>query len=189
MRARLGLLVAGAVALLPLAACEPSDPAVERISRTPGGGVPNGPSFAPTISDSGRYVAFVSEASTIDSGDVNGSADVFRHDRTTGETELLTRGGDGPSGFAPTCFAFDRGEPGCDDEPQRPEAPAISDDGRFVAFTSFARNLAGPVAAPSNIYVFDRQTFTTTLVSQSTGGAPGNGTSLSVAISGNGRVV
>jgi Tol biopolymer transport system component len=189
MRARHGLLALAAVALLPLVACEPTDPAVERVSRTFDGGVPNGPSVTPAISDGGRFVAFVSEASNIQSGDGNGSADVFVHDRSEHFTDDLTRGGDGPSGWAPSCFAFDRGEPTCGNEPSRPEAPAISDDGRYVAFTSFARNLDGPVAAPSNIYVFDRQTFDTTLVSRSTAGAPGNGPSLSVAISGNGRVV
>src|SRR5215208_5935437 len=168
MRARSGLLAVAAVALLPLTACEPTDPAVERISETnDDGAVPNGPSFAPTINDGGRYVAFVSDASNIDFGDGNGSADVFLHDRTTGGTDLLTRGGDGPSGYAPTCLAFDQSEPGCGNEPTRPEAPAISDDGRYVAFTSFARNLAGPVTAPSNIYVFDQQTFRTALVSRS----------------------
>ena len=183
-------LTLAAIGALPLVACEPSDPAVERISAAQeGGGVPNGPSSTPAISDSGRYVTFVSDAGNVDVGDGNGSADVFLHDRTTDRTDLLTRGGDGPSGYAPTCLAFEQSQPACGDEPTRPEAPAISDDGRYVAFTSFARNLDGPVAATSNTYVFDQQTFRTTLVSRSTAGAPGNGPSLSVAISGNGRLV
>jgi Tol biopolymer transport system component len=189
MRGRRRLLAVAGVALLPLTACEPTDPAVERISQSDSGGVPNGPSSTPAISDSGRYVAFVSEASNIAFADDNGSADVFLHDRTTGGTGLVTRGGDGPSGYAPTCLAFQQSEPVCGDEPSRPEAPAISDDGRYVAFTSCARNRDGVVAAPSNIYVFDQNTSRTTLISRSTAGAPGNAPSLSVAISGNGRVV
>jgi len=188
MRARLGLLVAGAVALLPLAACEPSDPAVERISRTPGGGVPNGPSFAPTISDSGRYVAFVSEASNIGFGGDNGVADVFVHDRTTRRTEDVTSG-NAPSGYAPYCFGFEGGGPHCTSYPVRPQAPAISDDGRFVAFTSYVTPAGGSAAAAPFIYVVDRETRVTTLVSRSTAGLSANGPSLSVAISGNGRVV
>ena len=43
-------------------------------------GAPNGPSFAPTLSADGRYVAFSSEASNLVPGDSNGSSDVFVRD-------------------------------------------------------------------------------------------------------------
>ena len=187
MRGRHGLLAAAVVALLPLVACEPTDPAVERISETDGGGSPNGPSSAPTISDSGRFVAYVSNATNLGFGPDNGAADVFRRDRVTEETFPVSGilGGNGPSGYAPFCFAFF-----CLDSPDHPEAPAISDDGRVVAFTSFATNLVDdPVDAPANVYAFDFETFQTTLVSRSTAGTPANGASKSVAISGNGRVI
>src|SRR5215208_2500831 len=105
------------LALLPLvAACEPTDPAVERISVSDTGGEPNAPSTAPTISDDGRFVAFVSEASNIGFGGDNGVADVFVHDRTTRRTEDVTSG-NAPSGYAPYCFGFEGGGPDCTSYP------------------------------------------------------------------------
>ena len=53
---------------------------------TPG----NGPSNAPDISENGRYVVFVSEATSLVDGDTNGYADVFLHDRMTGRTVLVS---------------------------------------------------------------------------------------------------
>jgi Tol biopolymer transport system component len=138
MRARSSLLVVGAVALLPLVACEPTDPAVERISETESGSAANGRSYAPTISDDGRYVAFVSKAGNI-GGDPSDDdvADVFLHDRETGVTEAVTASGNSHSGYAPFCAADPRR---CLDGPDHPEAPAISDDGSIVAFSSSATN-------------------------------------------------
>ena len=66
------MLVAGAVALLPLVACDPTDPVVERISETESDGVANGNSSAPAISNIGGAHSD------------DGLADVFLHDRATG---------------------------------------------------------------------------------------------------------
>jgi Tol biopolymer transport system component len=188
MRGRRRLLGLVAVAVVPLAACEPSDPAVERVSRTSSGGAPNGASHLPVISDDGRYVAYVSQATNLVEDDDNGTADVFRYDRTTGETDLVSVShtqGNGPSGWAPICFAEGGG---CTEYPAVPEAPAISDDGRVVAFTSFATTFDPAVAAQSNIFV-SQGPFSLTLVSRSSAGVPGNGPSKAVAVSGNGRFV
>jgi hypothetical protein len=165
MRARSSLLVVGAVALLPLVACEPTDPAVERISEAESGAAPNGNSSAPVISDDGRFVAFVSKAGNIggDRSD-HGLADVFLHDRATGVTDEVTASGD-------------RGS----------FAPAISDDGNTLAFTSLATNLVEPVTAASNVYALRDGRIV--LASRSSSGAPGNGVSLSPSVSGNGRFV
>jgi hypothetical protein len=186
MRARHGLLAVGAVALLPLAACVPTDPAVERISETPGDGTPNAPSYAPAISDNGRVVAFVSDASNIGFQAADGVADVFVHDRSTDQTDPVSFFGNGPSGWAPSCFGSEGGV-GCTDSPGRPDPPAISDDGGTVAFTTFATNICGPVAAVPTICA--RRGFLTASVSESSSGAPANGPSLSPAVSGNGRFV
>ena len=70
--------------------------------------------------------------------------------------------------------------------------PAISADGRHVAFHSFADNLSAEDNAIRDIFVRDLQAQTTTLVSRQSagdGGAAGDGNSVSVAISDNGRVV
>ena len=67
---------------------------------------------------------------------------------------------------------------------------SISADGRFVSFASLATNLGpGDTNGFWDVYVHDRVTRTTTLVSRSQAGAPGNGDSTVSAISANGRHV
>src|SRR5207237_3167851 len=59
------------------------------------GGEADGASFTPAISADGRYVAFASAASTLVSGDSNGTDDVFVYDvlsRTTARVSLSTEG-------------------------------------------------------------------------------------------------
>jgi Tol biopolymer transport system component len=69
-------------------------------------------------------------------------------------------------------------------------APAISGDGRFVAFYSDASNLvAGDTNRARDVFVHDRQTGETTRVSLGPGGAEANGDSFAPAISGDGRYV
>ncbi|WAI02036.1 TolB family protein [Methanogenium organophilum] len=50
----------------------------------------NGNSNAPDLSHDGRYVVFVSGASSLVEGDENGYADVFVHDRKTGRTTMIS---------------------------------------------------------------------------------------------------
>jgi Tol biopolymer transport system component len=116
----------------------------------------------PSISADGRFVAFVSFASNLVSGDTNNDRDIFVRDRQTGTTERVSVAADG----APA-----NGGSG---------SPAISGDGRFVAFQSGATNLV-PGSTHGGIYVRDRLTSTTERVS--------DGGSESVAISADGRFV
>lgn len=68
--------------------------------------------------------------------------------------------------------------------------PAISDDGRYVAFDSLATNLvSGGTNGKYHIFVHDRQTGKTTLVSVSSNGAQGNESSHNPSISADGRYV
>jgi hypothetical protein len=60
--------------------------AVERVSVATGGGQADGPSSIRRISQDGRYVAFVSDATNLVSNDTNGATDVFVHDRVTRST-------------------------------------------------------------------------------------------------------
>jgi hypothetical protein len=191
MRGRRRLLAVTGVALLPLTACEPTDPAVERISETEGDGVPNGRSYAPSISDDGRWVAYVSEASNLDFADSDdGVADVFAYDRVDDRNREVSGfgGRNGPSGWAPFCSGFEGGV-GCSDSPFSPEAPAISDDGGTVAFTSFATDIVFPAPPVVPQVYAARPTGPTALVSQSSAEVPANAASLSPAVSGNGRFV
>lgn len=71
------------------------------------------------------------------------------------------------------------------------QQPSVSSNGRYVAFSSRASNL-GPVVGNQqvwNIYVYDRMTGATTLVSSGQGGAPANGDSTVPSISADGQVV
>jgi Tol biopolymer transport system component len=69
-------------------------------------------------------------------------------------------------------------------------APAISGDGRFVAFYSDASNLVpGDTNRARDVFAHDRQTAETTRVSVGPGGAEATGDSFAPAISGDGRYV
>ena len=68
--------------------------------------------------------------------------------------------------------------------------PALSLDGRFVAFWSLATNLvSGDTNGHIDIFLHDRQSLTTELVSVSSGGALGNGDSVQPALSADVRFV
>ena len=59
----------------------------ERVSIVSGGAQANGNSYSPAISEDGRYVAFLSDATNLaPGGDTNGATDVFVHDRVTRAT-------------------------------------------------------------------------------------------------------
>jgi Tol biopolymer transport system component len=120
----------------------------------------NKPSYFPSISGDGRYVAFWSSASNLVPGGTRGG--IYVRDRQTGQTERV---GDG--------FPL-----------------AMSSDGRFVAFVSGADDLVpGDTNRVPVIFVRDRRTGKTELVSVSVDGAPANGYSYSPVISADGRFV
>lgn len=143
------------------------------VSAAADGSPSDDPSQGATISTTGRYVAFSSSATNLVAGDENDALDVFRKDRQTG---AVVRVSVTPSG----------GE--ANDASTR---PAISSDGRFVAFESKASNLY-PIDANSTWDVFrhDVQTGKTDLASRRwTGIAAGNKQSGGPAVSDDGRVV
>jgi Tol biopolymer transport system component len=94
-----------------------------RVSVGPGGVQGDDRSGWAAISADGRRVAFYSSASNLVAGDTNGMWDVFVHDRETGTTTRVSVGPAGAEG---------------NDHSNR---PAISADGRSVAFWSSAGNL------------------------------------------------
>ena len=125
------------------------------------------------LSADGRFVAFSSQSGQLVRGDTNDAFDVFvrdRQERTTTRVSVTSTGAQ--SDFS----TFD--------------APAISLDGRYVAFTSSATNLVpGDTNFFSDVFVRDRALGTTTRVSVATGGRQGRGDSLDPSISGDGRRV
>ncbi|HEY1487643.1 MAG TPA: hypothetical protein VGF84_16165 [Micromonosporaceae bacterium] len=96
-----------------------------RISVTTGALQANGNSDGPSISADGRFIAFDSGATNLVPGDTNGVTDVFLRDRTAGTTKRISVG---PYGVQ------------ADGEVTQ---PAISADGKYVAFVSEASNLVG----------------------------------------------
>ena len=157
----------------------------ERISSAQGGGPANGTAEAPSISADGRYVAFESTAGNLVGFLDGGPWQVYRRDRETGRTALVSQDGSG----APAKEGSGQA--------------AISRDGRMVAFVSGTPNLvvAGPVGAVpsvrlaavalkiSEVYVRDMTAGETALVSVNlSGGAAGAG-SMGPVVAGNGRFV
>ncbi|WP_172450856.1 TolB family protein [Candidatus Chloroploca asiatica] len=143
----------------------------------------NGDSYQPAISADGRFVAFTSDATNLVSGDTNNERDVFVHDRQTGTTSRVSVSSNGTqaSGY------FSPG-PGVG----LSNTPAISADGRYVVFSSFASNLVrNDTNGTLDIFVHDRQTSQTTRVSISSDGIQANShsSSSSSAISADGRYV
>jgi Tol biopolymer transport system component len=113
----------------------------ERVSVSSGGEQANADSEEVAISADGRYVAFVSRASNLVPGAVNGYESIYVHDRATGRTELASVGMGGAQGNSYSL------------------RPAISADGRYVAFFSRASNLVpGDTDGSSNAFVRDRWT-------------------------------
>lgn len=178
--------IVAALALLPLVLPGLAGAAgIELISKTPLRLAPDAVGGAvtedrPAISADGRYAVFVSLAHNLAPGqtDLDFNADVFLHDRTTGTNRLVSHAAGSPD------TPGDRGS----------EQPDISADGRFVAFVSAARNLV-PGAADAggdtrNVYLWDRETGQTTLVSRrADGGEGGDGSSLDPSLSADGNVV
>jgi Tol biopolymer transport system component len=132
----------------------------------------DGGSYNPSVSSDGRYVAFSSAATNLVAGDTNGKWDVFVRDRQTGTTWLVSKSSAGVEGN------------------EYSQNPFISADGRYVTFESAATNLvAGDTNGKTDIFVRDRQTGTTTLVSRDSAGVEGDGVSEYPVISPDGRYV
>src|SRR3990172_3975895 len=80
---------------IPQAPAAPAYGITTRVSVASDGSQGNNYSDWPSISANGRYVAFASGASNLVSGDTNGYADIFVHDRQTGVTQRVSLSGEG----------------------------------------------------------------------------------------------
>jgi len=143
-----------------------------RVSVDSFGGQANGNSYATDMSPDGRFVVFHSDATNLVPGDSNGVTDVFVHDRQTGQTTRVSIGANGTQGNGPS------------------SGGKISADGRFVAYTSSATSLvANDTNAFQDVFVHDRQTGETALISLGHDGAPSDNDSRWPDISADGRHV
>lgn len=155
---------------------------VRRLSVDSVGGQANGPSARASISSDGRFVAFQSAADNLVAGDANGVEDVFVHDRDPDQNGILDEG----NGLPIRVSVDSAGTEG--DGPSA--GPAISGDGRWVAFESRATNLVpGDTNDSSDVFVYDLTLETVIRVSLADGGVEGDDDSTSPAILDGGRFV
>lgn len=145
----------------------------ELVSVATGGAQGDGSCYLSDVSADGRYVAFDSDAQNLAAGDSGTTTDVFLRDRTAGTTSRLSNA----AGIA---------APGNDFS----DAPAISADGRYVAFESAASDL---VAGDSNgfwdVFRYDRVAGTVQLVSRAADGSAGDSDAEYPSLSADGRLV
>jgi hypothetical protein len=142
---------------------------IERVSVRSDGGQANFGSFAPAISADGNVVVFYSFATNLYANDTNNVADIFAHNRSTGQTELISRVIDGVANN----ISYD---------------PDVSADGRYVTFWSYASNLVGgDTNNAADVFWYDRLAQTMFRVSVDSNGVQGNGDSMRPRISGDGQ--
>ena len=114
---------------------------IERVSLNDAGDEGTSSSSAPSISTSGRFVAFASDAANLVAGDTNAVADIFVYDRQNDTVERVSTAYDGAQALG---HSYN---------------PAISGDGAYVAFESDATNLVpGDSNQNRDIFVVQRAT-------------------------------
>lgn len=149
-----------------------SEGATTLISLAADGTPGDGSSSEPFVALRGGHVAFTSGASNLVPGDTNEAYDVFVRDLSTGVTSrvsVATGGAEADSDSA---------------------AGGISEDGRYVVYESFASNLVpGDTNREPDVFLHDRRSGVTTLVSRAPDGAPADAGAEDPTISANGRVV
>jgi len=153
---------------------------------TPDGITPgNGASSNPSVSDNGLFVSFTSTASNLGATapNPNGAQEIFQRstcvDNTcTASTTLVST----PDGVTPADGASSES--------------SISSTGQFIVFASTATNLETGAGPTQQIYLRDTCleitttcTPSTTLISSTSGGVPGNGTSEFPSINSTGQYI
>jgi Tol biopolymer transport system component len=119
-----------------------------RVSVAHDGAQADGQSFAPHLSPNGKWLAFTSNATNLVPGDGNGANDVFLRDLKKGTLERVTMGFDGQEADA---SSYD---------------PRVTDNGRFVVFSSLATNLVpGDTNGTEDVFLRDRKEGTTERIS------------------------
>jgi Tol biopolymer transport system component len=148
---------------------------IRRISVASDGTQGNYESRDPAINADGSIIAFESWASNLVMGDTNGDLDVFVHNLATSQTTRVSVNDGGVQGNGISA------------------SPSLSDDGRYVAFSSEASNfVAGDYEEGGreyDIYIYDRQLQTIKRVNADNSGTGGNEDSLAPWLSADGSAV
>ncbi|HSH03023.1 MAG TPA: hypothetical protein VLL52_10935 [Anaerolineae bacterium] len=128
-------------------------------------------SMQAVISSNGRFVAFATHATNL-APDNNTYSDIYLRDITLGLTQRITLAPDGSESNG------------------RSLDPTISANGRYIAFTSYATNLVPDDTNLSrDIFLHDRQTGLTELVSLTHTGQQSNNISMKPSLSSDGRYI
>jgi Tol biopolymer transport system component len=145
-----------------------------RVSVASNGSEGDGSSESPSISGDGRFIAFSSRSTNLTDDATNPfyTYGIYVHDLQTGITELVSINSEGS-----------RADLGG-------ESPAVSGDGRFVTFASYSDDLVlNDTNETVDVFLHDRETRETTLVSINSGGIQGNARSEHPKISADGRFI
>ncbi|MFE7638707.1 TolB family protein [Kitasatospora sp. NPDC057518] len=166
---------------------------LEQVNLSDAGGALSGSTDQAGISADGRYVVFDSEDENVAPGaQVKNRTEVYIRDRRTGRTELVS---DSPTNTDA-------------DQYHGSYNAQVSGNGRYVVFVSSRKDLDPTVVEPEpepdsgtapslarpytwkiNVYLTDRWTHTTRLVTRDVHGKPGESTSFRPTISADGRTI
>ncbi|MFJ8028764.1 TolB family protein [Streptomyces sp. NPDC096311] len=134
--------------------------------------VAEGPATGVALSGDGRDVVFATTAALTEDDD-NGLDDIYLYDRRTHRTERVSHG-----------------HPDAPPRSRLNYSPAISANGRIVAYTTATPDAApGDTNGRDDVIVHDRRTGKNELVQYRTDGTLGDGDSLSASLSADGRQV
>jgi hypothetical protein len=143
-----------------------------RVSVSSTGVEANQASFIAALSEDGTVVSYLSYATNLVANDSNGHGDIFVHHLAGGVTERVSVDSAGVEANGASSY------------------PSLSANGQLVAFESFASNLVANDQNPRwDIFVHDRSTGTTSLVSKSSSGVAANDSVHSASLSADGRWV
>ena len=153
------------------------------VSQSFDGGPANGEPSRPAISANGELIVYSSDASNVipgdctdATGDCNEASDVFLYNRLTGETELISVNSTGEIGNK---NSFTR-------------RPSVTNDGRYVVFYSNSTNYDERVLddpETNQVYVRDRFSGTTELISENSSEEIGDNDSEYPTISADGSAI
>lgn len=125
-----------------------------------------------TMSEDGRIATFYSYASNLSPEDTDTTKDVYVYDLDSDTTELISKSTGGVKGNSHSMY------------------PSVSPDGRYIVFESSANNLvSNDTNGKSDIFIHDRQTGGTTLISVTSDGLQANDHSLTASVSSDGERV
>jgi hypothetical protein len=136
-----------------------------------GDAVTDGESIYPQISENGRFIVFNSSSSELINSDANGVVDVFIHDRQTGRTRRVSVNSNG------------------NEVARDSQYPQVSADGRIISFDSTGGFVSADDNDVSDVYVHNRETGRTKLVTRGHNGGSTDQESSYTSLSPNGRMI